>query len=65
MESPAEPALGRAEQLALVRLADEGESHVLDWVALQHLKRLGFVEEAASVWKITDSGRRAMRARRP
>ena len=36
----------------------------LDWVALQHLKRLGFVEEnPQSGWKITEEGRRAIRSR--
>lgn len=65
METPIEPRLGRAEELALRHLADDGETYLLDWVALQHLKGLGLVEEVAAVWKITDDGRRAIRNRRP
>jgi ribosomal protein S19E (S16A) len=56
--------LGRAAETTLRRLADGDLSFPLDWVALQHLKRLGYVEETTQAgWKITDEGRRAIRSR--
>jgi hypothetical protein len=66
METTGPKPLGRTEETTLRRLADGDVSFPLDWVALQHLKRLGFVEETAHAgWKITEDGRRAIRGRVP
>ena len=64
MDTPEPKPLGRAEETTLRQLA-EGETYApFDWVALQHLKRRGYVEETPpSGWKITEAGRRAIRAR--
>jgi ribosomal protein S19E (S16A) len=64
METTGPKPLGRTAEATLRRLADGDLSFPLDWVALQHLKRLGFVEEnSQSGWKITEEGRRAIRGR--
>jgi len=64
MDTTSQKPLGRAAEATLRRLADGDLSFPLDWVALQHLKRLGFVEEnPQSGWKITEEGRRAIRSR--
>jgi ribosomal protein S19E (S16A) len=55
------PTLSPSEKLTLKHLA-EGELHAqhLDWVALQHLKRLGLVEERSTGPALTQEGRRAL-----
>ena len=64
METTQQKPLSRAAEATLRRLADGDVSFPLDWVALQHLKRLGFVEETTHAgWKITEDGRRAIRGR--
>jgi ribosomal protein S19E (S16A) len=64
METTEPKPLGRTAESTLRRLADGDLSFPLDWVALQHLRQLGFVEESAqSGWKITEEGRRAIRGR--
>jgi hypothetical protein len=66
METTGPKPLGRTEETTLRRLAEGDLSFPLDWVALQHLKRLGFAEETAHAgWKITEDGRRAIRGRTP
>jgi ribosomal protein S19E (S16A) len=34
---------------------------MLDWVALQHLKQKGLVEDSGAGPKVTDTGRQALR----
>jgi hypothetical protein len=54
--------LGRAEAMALRQLAEGETDSLIDWVALQHLKRRGFAEETPPTgWRITEAGRRANR----
>lgn len=66
METTGPKPLGRAAETTLRRLADGDLSFPLDWIALQHLKRLGFAEETPHAgWKITEDGRRAIRGHTP
>ena len=59
METP--PDLSPSEKRTFQKAA-EGESQVaLDWVALQRLKALGFVEERSTAVVITAEGRRVLR----
>ena len=56
-----EPLLTNSDERMLRALAI-GETHeaTLDWVALQHLKQKGLVEQSATGPKITDKGRQAL-----
>ena len=66
METPEPKPLGRAEALTLAQVADGDPASLVDWVALQHLKRRGFVEETPpSGWKLTEDGKKAHRGRVP
>jgi ribosomal protein S19E (S16A) len=62
METVAEIKLSPSEKWTLQKVA-EGEFHVseLDWVALQHLKKHGFVEDRPAGVGITNEGRRVLR----
>ena len=63
MDTTESKPLGRAEVVTLRQLADSDSYSLVDWVALQHLKRRGFVEETpAAGWRITEEGRKAVRA---
>ena len=46
----------------ILRALASGEPYqiAIDWVALQHLKQRGLVEETSTGPKITDKGRQAM-----
>ena len=59
------PDLSPSEKRTLQKVA-EGEFQVaeLDWVALQRLKALGFVEERSTAVVITAEGRRVLRPHR-
>ena len=57
-----EPAISNSDERLLRALAT-GEVITFDWVALQHLKQKGLVEETPAGPKITDAGRRAIGAR--
>jgi ribosomal protein S19E (S16A) len=53
--------LSNADERILRALAS-GETHqiAIDWVALQHLKQKGLVEDTSTGPKITEKGRQAM-----
>ena len=61
---PDEPRLSRTDE-HLLRVLASGEPYeiTLDWVALQHLKQKGLVEETPAGLKLTDKGRRAIATR--
>ena len=66
MENIEPKPLGRAEAITLAQVADGDPASLVDWVALQHLKRRGFVEEMLpSGWKLTEDGKKAHRGRVP
>ena len=59
----AAPSLSRSEKRTLQK-ASEGEFQVaeLDWVALQRLKAMGFVEERGTAVVVTREGSRVLQA---
>ena len=61
MEQTSKPDLSPSERLTLRHIA-EGQWHitVLDWVAIQRLRRLGLVEERAGTTMTTKEGQRAL-----
>ena len=59
---PVEPTLSYSNERLLRALAS-GEVVTIDWVALQHLKQRGLVEETPIGPKITEKGRQALGAR--
>ena len=62
MGTPPDLSLSPSEKRTLQKVA-EGEFQVaeLDWVALQRLKAMGFVEERGTGVVITADGRRVLR----
>ena len=62
METAPDVNLSPSERRTLQHLV-EGELHTteLDWVALQHLRRLGLAEERAAEWAISKQGRLQLR----
>ncbi len=60
MDDPA-LKLSPSEKRTLQGLAQGELPSVLDWVAIQRLKTLGYVEERGTGMAITEEGRRAMR----
>ena len=61
MEQTFAPKLSPSERLTLRHIA-EGEWHtsVLDWVAIQRLKRMDLVEERGGTTMTTKEGQRAL-----
>ena len=58
---PNEPQLSESEERILRALIEgDPDPPALDWVALQHLKQRGLVEESAAGPKITAEGKRAL-----
>ncbi len=60
---PDEPKVSHSEA-RLLRMLSGGDPNpvMLDWVALQHLKQKGLVEESQGGPRITDKGRQAIRS---
>ena len=61
MEQTLAPSLSPSERLTLRHIA-EGEWHisVLDWVAVQRLKRMDLIEERDGITMTTKEGQRAL-----
>jgi hypothetical protein len=61
MEQTSTPSLSPSERLTLRHIA-KGEWHisVLDWLAIQRLKRMGLVEERDGIPMTTKDGQRAL-----
>jgi hypothetical protein len=63
METP-EVALSPSERMILRDLVTGADlPHQTDWVALQRLRRFGYIEETAAGPHITAEGRRAIAAK--
>jgi ribosomal protein S19E (S16A) len=62
MENTTDLSLSPSEKRTLQHLA-EGELHTteFDWIALQHLKKLGLAEDRPAGVGITKEGRRQLR----
>ena len=61
MEQTSTPNLSPSERLTLRHIA-QGEWHisVLDWVAIQRLKRMDLIEERDGITMTTKEGQRAL-----
>ena len=61
MEQASAPNLSPSERLTLRHIADgDWHSSILDWVAVQRLKKMGFIEEGGGTTMTTKEGQRAL-----